>query len=109
MKEKGNDYATVTQKTVPVVPLDSMLGNLQSDMSRYGVDTVAKGCCYCCHKPIVGQVSISILKRLSVVNPIDVRSMKGCYCTWKNLASRALYLRTLWCRTWNEEFLRERQ
>lgn len=36
--------------------LDSMLGNLQADMSRQGVNTTQKGCCNACDKPIVGQV-----------------------------------------------------
>lgn len=36
--------------------LDSMLGNLQADMSRQGVNTTQKGCCNACEKPIVGQV-----------------------------------------------------
>jgi hypothetical protein len=33
-----------------------MLGNLQADMSRQGVNTTQKGCCNACEKPIVGQV-----------------------------------------------------
>jgi hypothetical protein len=33
-----------------------MLGNLQADMSRQGVNTTQKGCCNACDKPIVGQV-----------------------------------------------------
>ncbi|KAG9330138.1 hypothetical protein JZ751_027213 [Albula glossodonta] len=36
--------------------LDSMLGSLQSDLNRLGVQTVAKGVCGACRKPIVGQV-----------------------------------------------------
>lgn len=36
--------------------LDSMLGTLQSDMTRQGVNTTAKGHCSACNKPIVGQV-----------------------------------------------------
>lgn len=39
--------------------LDSMLGNLQADMSRQGVNTTQKGCCSACEKPIVGQVAQS--------------------------------------------------
>jgi len=41
--------------------LDSMLGNLQADMSRQGVNTTQKGCCNACDKPIVGQVPLSFL------------------------------------------------
>ena len=40
--------------------LDSMLGNLQSDMSRQGVATVTKGVCAACSKPIVGQVCTAL-------------------------------------------------
>lgn len=36
--------------------LDSMLVLLQSDLSRQGVPTGAKGLCASCHKPIAGQV-----------------------------------------------------
>jgi hypothetical protein len=36
--------------------LDCMLGSLQADMSRQGVNTTQKGCCGACDKPIVGQV-----------------------------------------------------
>lgn len=41
--------------------LDSMLGNLQADMSRQGVNTTQKGCCNACDKPIVGQVHLLFL------------------------------------------------
>ncbi|KAM4595894.1 transforming growth factor beta-1-induced transcript 1 protein-like, partial [Polymixia lowei] len=36
--------------------LDSMLGLLQSDLSRQGVQTSSKGNCSACQKPVVGQV-----------------------------------------------------
>ncbi|XP_055031943.2 transforming growth factor beta-1-induced transcript 1 protein isoform X2 [Misgurnus anguillicaudatus] len=36
--------------------LDSMLGLLQSDLSRQGVSTSSKGNCSACQKPVVGQV-----------------------------------------------------
>ncbi|XP_018336375.1 paxillin isoform X2 [Agrilus planipennis] len=42
--------------------LDSMLGNLQADMSRQGVNTDQKGCCGACEKPIVGQVITALGK-----------------------------------------------
>nr|XP_023025601.1 paxillin-like [Leptinotarsa decemlineata] len=42
--------------------LDSMLGNLQADMSRQGVNTSQKGCCNACDKPIVGQVITALGK-----------------------------------------------
>ncbi|KAK7916012.1 hypothetical protein WMY93_011773 [Mugilogobius chulae] len=40
----------------PPNKLDNMLGSLQSDLNRLGVQTVAKGVCGACKKPIVGQV-----------------------------------------------------
>uniref|UniRef100_A0A1A8CGZ1 Paxillin n=2 Tax=Nothobranchius kadleci TaxID=1051664 RepID=A0A1A8CGZ1_NOTKA len=49
-------------KTSPTAPpkqankLDNMLGSLQSDLNKLGVQTVAKGVCGACKKPIVGQV-----------------------------------------------------
>ncbi|XP_063330565.1 paxillin-like [Pelmatolapia mariae] len=36
--------------------LDNMLGSLQSDLNKLGVQTVAKGVCGACKKPIAGQV-----------------------------------------------------
>ncbi|XP_037107282.1 paxillin-like isoform X3 [Syngnathus acus] len=48
-----------TSPTGPAKPankLDNMLGSLQSDLNRLGVQTVAKGVCGACKKPIVGQV-----------------------------------------------------
>lgn len=49
----------MTSPTGPPKPankLDNMLGSLQSDLNRLGVQTVAKGVCGACKKPIVGQV-----------------------------------------------------
>ncbi|XP_029115207.1 paxillin isoform X3 [Scleropages formosus] len=40
----------------PVNKLDNMLGSLQSDLNRLGVQTLAKGVCGACKKPIAGQV-----------------------------------------------------
>lgn len=42
--------------------LDSMLGSLQANMNRQGVNTVQKGCCNACEKPIVGQVITALGK-----------------------------------------------
>lgn len=56
--------ANATQEGSPSPPgqtskgsLDTMLGLLQSDLSRRGVPTQAKGLCGSCNKPIAGQVS----------------------------------------------------
>lgn len=43
--------------------LDSMLGSLQSDLNKLGVQTVAKGTCGACCKPIVGQVGAPELRK----------------------------------------------
>ena len=43
-----------------VSQLDSMLGNLQSDMTRQGVSTTKKGECAACNKPIIGQVCTAL-------------------------------------------------
>lgn len=54
--------ATQSQSAPPKPNLDSMLGNLQADMSRQGVNTSQKGCCSACDKPIVGQVITALGK-----------------------------------------------
>ncbi|XP_018582726.1 transforming growth factor beta-1-induced transcript 1 protein-like isoform X1 [Scleropages formosus] len=56
-----NQVQTPHQQTVPPPAssggsLDSMLGLLQSDLSRQGVQTSSKGNCSACQKPVVGQV-----------------------------------------------------
>ncbi|XP_054741557.1 leupaxin isoform X2 [Anastrepha obliqua] len=60
---------TITETTTSTVvednepdQLDSMLGSLQANMSRQGVNTVQKGCCNACEKPIVGQVITALGK-----------------------------------------------
>jgi len=42
--------------------LDSMLGNLQNDLSKHGITTIPKGDCAACNKSIVGQVVIALGK-----------------------------------------------
>lgn len=42
--------------------LDSMLGKLRANMSSKGIDTLQKGCCNACEKPIVGQVITALGK-----------------------------------------------
>ena len=39
--------------------LETMLGNLSTDMSRQGIMTIPKGHCAACAKPIIGQVCYS--------------------------------------------------
>ncbi|XP_058794054.1 leupaxin isoform X2 [Phymastichus coffea] len=62
-----NQYESYVQTAQSVTQLkqnqlDSMLGNLQADMSRQGVNTTQKGCCSACEKPIVGQVITALGK-----------------------------------------------
>lgn len=46
--------------------LESMLGDIQSDLSKQGVNTKTKGLCGACNQPVIGQVCVSpILKGLS--------------------------------------------
>lgn len=52
-----------TQSSAPQKQnLESMLGHLQADMSKQGVNTSQKGCCSACDKPIVGQVITALGK-----------------------------------------------
>uniref|UniRef100_A0A3Q3BF09 Transforming growth factor beta-1-induced transcript 1 protein n=1 Tax=Kryptolebias marmoratus TaxID=37003 RepID=A0A3Q3BF09_KRYMA len=68
-----SDFRVQTTPTVPPQPaaptqpssggsLDSMLGLLQSDLSRQGVQTSSKGNCSACQKPVVGQVVTALGK-----------------------------------------------
>ncbi|XP_052802638.1 leupaxin-like isoform X2 [Mya arenaria] len=42
--------------------LESMLGDLQSDLSKQGVNTKSKGLCAACNQPVVGQVITALGK-----------------------------------------------
>ncbi|KAM7352246.1 paxillin isoform 1-T1 [Cochliomyia hominivorax] len=68
---KGTSHLTqtITETTTSTLvednqpdQLDSMLGSLQANMNRQGVNTVQKGCCNACEKPIVGQVITALGK-----------------------------------------------
>lgn len=58
----ANPVVTLPQQPAPPTQassggsLDSMLGLLQSDLTRQGVPTSSKGNCSACQKPVVGQV-----------------------------------------------------
>ncbi|XP_068748302.1 leupaxin-like isoform X1 [Montipora capricornis] len=62
----SGDYAKPNKPKSPsasvgkVSQLDSMLGSLQSDMTRQGVSTTKKGECAACNKPIIGQVCTAL-------------------------------------------------
>lgn len=51
-------YYNLQQNSMTGDPLqlDSMLGTLQKDMSKHGINTIPKGDCASCGKPIIGQV-----------------------------------------------------
>uniref|UniRef100_A0A3Q2Q7Y2 Paxillin a n=1 Tax=Fundulus heteroclitus TaxID=8078 RepID=A0A3Q2Q7Y2_FUNHE len=48
--------ASTSAPAKPANKLDNMLGSLQSDLNKLGVQTSAKGVCGACKKPIAGQV-----------------------------------------------------
>ncbi|XP_061640072.1 mucin-2-like isoform X2 [Phyllopteryx taeniolatus] len=56
MQIQSQGRTSPTGPPKPANKLDNMLGSLQSDLNRLGVQTVAKGVCGACKKPIVGQV-----------------------------------------------------
>lgn len=69
---KVSKSPTSTSKGVD--QLDSMLGTLQSDMSKQGVNTSPKGHCTACNKPIVGSVSqfIFFSPNLCILDTYDI-------------------------------------
>ena len=71
--------------------LDSMLGNLQADMSRQGVNTTQKGCCNACDKPIVGQVHLLFLDKTH-----DLICRMWQMSSWKALMK---HMRCCWTRS----------
>lgn len=58
--------------------LDTMLGLLQSDLSRRGIPTQAKGLCGSCNKAIAGQVSGAL--GAGRQGPTDPSSPKASLC-----------------------------
>ncbi|XP_057295864.1 paxillin-like isoform X3 [Hydractinia symbiolongicarpus] len=72
MQSPTDDYAKIDKQPPktrgslssqpPVNNLDSMLGSLQTNMSKQGVTTVTKGTCAACNKPIIGQVCTALGK-----------------------------------------------
>ena len=59
--------------TTQVNKLDNMLGSLQSDLNKLGVQTVAKGVCGACSKPIVGQVRLAVGECITDSNRVDCK------------------------------------
>ena len=57
-----NGYDILLAAQPPKSSLDSMLGSLQTNMSKQGVTTVTKGVCAACNKPIIGQVCTALGK-----------------------------------------------
>jgi hypothetical protein len=99
-KAKSSPAGTPVQRTPN--QLDSMLGNLQADMSRQGVNTTQKGCCNACDKPIVGQVTFNIFTivwSLQLFTFYDFRSSP----LWVRLGIRSTLLATTATKNWELE------
>uniref|UniRef100_A0A146W925 Paxillin a n=1 Tax=Fundulus heteroclitus TaxID=8078 RepID=A0A146W925_FUNHE len=56
MQIQSQGKASTSAPAKPANKLDNMLGSLQSDLNKLGVQTSAKGVCGACKKPIAGQV-----------------------------------------------------
>lgn len=109
-QQHGEPYPPQPATQTKQNQLDSMLGNLQADMSRQGVNTTQKGCCSACEKPIVGQVNEIESIRLSSVGRLKLKNVfliAGDHCSGKNLASRTFHLHSLQSGTGDEKFLRK--
>ncbi|CAG12657.1 unnamed protein product, partial [Tetraodon nigroviridis] len=83
------------QPSAPAPPssggsLDSMLGLLQSDLSRQGVQTSSKGNCSACQKPVVGQV------RRRKPSPKERRVSPACGTMVRVLAQVVTALGKVW-------------
>ena len=46
--------------------LESMLGNIQSEVSKHGVTTKTKGLCGACNQPVIGQVGPKMERLLTL-------------------------------------------
>ncbi|XP_065215331.1 leupaxin isoform X2 [Planococcus citri] len=60
--ESSHSHSQSQRQENHATQLDSMLGSLQADMNKQGVNTTQKGCCSACDKPIVGQVITALGK-----------------------------------------------
>lgn len=74
--------------------LDSMLGLLQSDLTRQGVQTSSKGNCSACQKPVVGQVSSQNISVRHVMRKTLTWVDLSCLCRWWQLWGRCGTLST---------------
>lgn len=79
-----HDYASPQKMVSPRIPtdpsqLDSMIGTLQSDMTKHGISTIPKGDCAACGKTIIGQVGrrlLSLTKHLLKFNRVNEMKFK---------------------------------
>ena len=98
--------------------LDNMLGSLQSDLNKLGVQTLAKGVCGACCKPIVGQVGATTARcRTCWIQPllllmgsnrnlaVSTREQEGrkCPCDPRCLVWVCVQVVTAMGRTWHPE------
>lgn len=84
IQSQGKTSPTAAPK--PANKLDNMLGSLQSDLNRLGVQTVAKGVCGACKKPIVGQVMTIIIIILNHMSQVTVKQdFSSCISQMENV------------------------
>lgn len=91
--------------------LDSMLGLLQSDLTRQGVQTSSKGNCSACQKPVVGQVSSQNISVRHVMRKtltwVDLAVCAGGDSSGEGVAPRALRVHRVWDGAGQSKLLRE--
>ena len=81
---RSNPPPEAKNKEKRLTELDSMLGQLEKDMSQTGVDTKSKGTCAACNKPILGKVITAMNK------PWHIEHFACVQCN-KELSTSAFY------------------
>lgn len=81
---RPNPPAEAKNKEKRLTELDSMLGQLEKDVSQTGVDTKSKGICAACNKPILGKMITAMNK------PWHIEHFACVQCN-KELSTSAFY------------------
>ena len=81
---RPNPPAEAKNKEKRLTELDSMLGQLEKDVSQTGVDTKSKGICAACNKPILGKAITAMNK------PWHIEHFACIQCN-KELSTSAFY------------------
>ena len=81
---RPNPSAEAKNKEKRLTELDSMLGQLEKDVSQTGVDTKSKGTCAACNKPILGKAITAMNK------PWHIEHFACVQCN-KELSTSAFY------------------